>query len=687
MDHIVNAFVKKPQAVSAGITAEEVKGHGRTAAKLWREAERARQVLSANNEVRSSFEGLYKDIDFATKLSRAEFEEMAASYAERVEGPVKQALEAAKLSVADLDSIIVHGGAIRTPFVQKKLEALAGKSTEVRTNVNADESAAHGAAFKAASQSPIFRVKEIRDSDAAVYAAGVTYSDGKERQQKLFAPTSHIGAAKQVTFKNLDDFAFTLYQQVDATDRPVVKAQTENLTASVASLSDKFGCSKDEISTKFSIRLSPVDGMPEVLSGTASCEVEGTAKSGGIGDSVKGLFGFGSKKGEQEPLKEGEQSSAMSETVADATSGSLSSGDSKATDAAKPDLKPKKRTESINIKFSVVSQGLPQPAPAEMQRMKDRLAAFDRSDKARVAREEALNVLEGYTYRVRDLLTDVSFESASTEAVREQLSSLLSSTSEWLYGEGATATTETLRGKLADLKALVDPVQKRREEAAARPEKLKLLQSSLDSTKSLIEMIAKQVAQASSAAEAASSSSAAASSETTSTASADDFAELEDPEPTTASTTAKPSALPSFTPYTNEDLTSVSSVYESIASWLEAKTKEQKALKENDDPAISVKEIEDKAQELNKVMMELLQKKMQTPKRSSSRKPKATKSKKAKSSTSSSSGETTTAPTASADEAKSNFITVNGDDEMPTEEEILEMIGKAKGKKDPRDEL
>ena len=121
VDYLVDNFVAKPQAVKAGITAEEVKSHGRTASKIWREAERARQVLSANSDVRSSFEGLYKDIDFATKLTRADFEKMAASHADRIQAPVQQALDAAKLSFKDLDSVILHGGAIRTPFVQKKL--------------------------------------------------------------------------------------------------------------------------------------------------------------------------------------------------------------------------------------------------------------------------------------------------------------------------------------------------------------------------------------------------------------------------------------------------------------------------------------------------------------------------------------------------------------------------------------
>ncbi|KAI5242885.1 actin-like ATPase domain-containing protein [Aureobasidium subglaciale] len=638
VDYLVDSFVAKPQAVKAGITAEEVKGHGRTASKIWREAERARMVLSANSEVRSSFEGLYKDIDFATKLSRAEFEKMASSHADRIKTPVQQALDAAKLSFKDLDSVILHGGAIRTPFVQKKLESMTGKNTEVRGNVNSDESAAFGAAFKAAGLSPSFRVKEIRDIEAAVYPAGIKYpSDGKERQQKLFVPTSQAGLAKEIAVKNLDDFTFTIFQTVGSQDRQVTEVQTQNLTASVEILTTKFGCSKDEISTKLKLRISPIDSVPELVSASVSCEVDG-GKVGGLGDSVKGLFGFGSKKGEQEPLGEAEEVETVSESSSSSASSS-SASKAKSSGSATPEaeVKNKKRTEIIPVKFATVVKGLPQPAPEEIKRMRERLTAFDRSDMSRIQREEALNVLEAYTYRTRDLLENTDFIGASTEAVRSQLTSLLSSTSDWLYGEGSSAKAEAFKSKLADLKAIVDPVQKRREEASARPEILKSLQSSLDQTKSMVDAIGKQIAASVSSASEAALSSSTSTEASPSPSAADDLDDLDEPE-TSTSSSVKPGETPSMMPYTEDDLASITKAYESVAEWVKTKMAEQDKLQAFEDPAFTVKEMELKAKELNKALMDMVTKKMQMPKpsskSSSSRKAKATKSKKAKSSSS-----------------------------------------------------
>lgn len=378
VDDMVAQFLETSGAKQVGASAESVKRHGRAMAKLLKEAERLRQVLSANANTGASFEGLYEDVDFRYKLSRTQYEEMASDFVNRLEIPIKRALDGAKLSFADLSSIILHGGLVRTPFVQKKLETLAGDASRLRSNVNADEAAVFGAAFKGAGLSPSFRVKEIRDSDAASYAVGIQWTaDGKVHNQKLFTPTSLIGAAKQIPFKIIDDFSFVLRQHVPSADdastaSPVLKVQTTNLTESVAQLGDKFGCKREDINTQFSIRLDPVDGLPEVVKGLVSCEVEGTGKKSGVVDDVKGFFGFGSKKGSQEPLKEGEES--ISSPVEEATSSSTAGADAtgSAADTADTPKPVKKRTESINVAFTATAQGFEELPREEIKRMKDR---------------------------------------------------------------------------------------------------------------------------------------------------------------------------------------------------------------------------------------------------------------------------------------------------------------------------
>ncbi|KAL8839004.1 MAG: hypothetical protein Q9170_001935 [Blastenia crenularia] len=630
VDDMVEKFAATDKMKTLGAEVRHVKQHGRTMAKLWKESERLRQVLSANTETQASFESLYyEDVNFKYKINRAEFEKLSAKYATQVKTPITLALESAKLTLSDLESVILHGGAVRTPFVQKELEAIVGNADKIRTNVNSDEAAVFGAAFKAATISPSFRVKEIRTLDTPGYASGASWTaEGKERQQKLFTPTSAVGAEKQVSFKFQDDFTFALYQQVpeksgDLIDALVTQIQTKNLTASVKKLQDSFGCVAADISTKFAIRLNPTDALPEVVRGTVSCEA--TEKKGGVVDGVKDLFGFGSKKGEQKPLAEdgddieASKLSSSSKTVTTSSPKESKTPDPKPSEK-KEDEKPKK-TETIFIDFTSEPAGRPQVSKKTLEHIKERLSAFDASDRSRIKREETLNTLEGFTYKARDLLEDEGFISASTATQRTEIEQKFKDASEWLYGDGADASRETLKERLDELRGLVDPVQKRKDEAIKRPDAIKSLQEALDQVKVMVDVV-KQSQEAHSIAEeqaSSSSSSLAADSSastpttTTTATEPDPFADLDDDPSTTTSTStsATPSpSTPAPLPYTAADLETLLSTRDTVQSWLDTKLAEQETLSSSDDPVILASELAAKSKDLNKVVMDLLQKQM-----------------------------------------------------------------------------
>ena len=644
LDDMLDKFAETKRIKGEGTSTKQIREHGRTMAKLWKEAERLRQVLSANTETSSSFEGLYyDDVNFKYKLSRTDFENMITQHAERIQNPIKQALDSAKLEIADLESIILHGGAVRTPYVQKQLESAVGSAEKIRTNVNSDEAAVFGAAFKAAEISPSFRVKEIRASDIAGYAVGVSWaSDGKERDQKLFLSSSQVGKEKQVPFKVMEDFTFELTQEVpeSAPKSPVIQIQTQNLTLSVKELTDKYGCLPTDINTKFSMRLNHTNGLPEVTLGFVSCEVIGSDKKGGVVDDVKGFFGFGSRKGEQSPLQDEVSDKAFDvETDSYTTSSPAESKISETlTTSTKSELtlkEPVKRTEVVHVSFLAIPIGLPQINAVEIRRMKDRLASFDTSDRSRLLREEALNTLEAYTYKARDLLIDEDFVAASTENQRAEIEKQFISASEWLYGDGADATRDTLKARLKELRDLVDPVQIRKEETKKRPKEIKSLQEALDLTQNLVKMMKDQSAKASEAAAMASSiSSSQTTSTSTKTTQADDFADLEDETFTTSISEA--TKVPDAPMYSTEDLLELEKTYDTVQEWLESKLGKQEKLSPSDDPVILSTDLAAKSKELNRVTMQLLQKKMKPdPKLKSSGKAKMSKTKSPKKSKSS----------------------------------------------------
>lgn len=618
------------------VSPADVQAHGKTMARLWKDAEKVRQILSANTETGTAFESLYEeDLNFKYAVSRSKFEQLAEDHAARVARPLEQALAAAGLQLADIDSIILHGGVTRTPFVQRELQKFCGSTNKIRTSVNADEAAVFGATFKGAALSPSFRVKDIRASDASGYPVMLKWpSEGKERQQKLFTSTSLAGPEKQVTMKNLDDFEFSFYQQIPSGDKvsesPVLSVQTNNLTASVAELKEKFGCSAANITTKFSIRLSPVDGLPEVVVGSVSCEVEDTEKKGSVVDDVKGFFGLGSKKGDQEPLGEEVEPSESITLEPEESTTTTATSDTTSTSTAKESKKatPQTKLEVIPVKFTTSQLGIPAPSATELNRIKNRLSAFDASDRDRILREESLNELEAFIYRSRDLVEDEDFVKSIKPGQLSVLKEKVSAASDWLYDGGSSARTSEFQERLKAMKDIVNPALTRKQENSERPARVQALQDILKSTKTVIDLMEKQIKQdddlySSSLAQSSSSSSeapAAFSSALTETApsetpSTDPLEDLDQDSYATSSSTKSSTTTPApkatgpkysiFQPY---DLTTVMNAYEPTSKWLETQLAQQEKLTESDDPALTVSEINIRYRELERIMNRIYQK-------------------------------------------------------------------------------
>jgi len=692
LEDVIEKIITSGHMKSLGLQSKHVKSHGRTMAKLWKEAERIRQVLSANTETSTTMEGLYyEDFTFKYKLSRADFENLASVYLNRVQTPIEEALELAKLTYADLESVILHGGAVRTPFVQKQLEAVIKDSDKIRTNVNSDEAAVFGAAFKAAAVNPSFRVKEIRTADSAVYPVTISWSiDGKGKQQKLFVPTSLVGAEKQVSVRATEDLSFSLSQQVSESELPVSVINTQNLTASVKALMDK-GCASSDISTKFAIRLSPVDGLPEVVTGTVSCKVtEAETKKGGVVEGVKDLFGFGSKKDDQEPLREENDAESSTSASGSDTSTASSSADSQATDItveeSAKDEKPKElkeKTETIYIGFSTketVKSGL---EPDNLQRMKKRLTAFDKSDLSRVFREETLNNLEGYTYKVRDILEDEGFIAVSTGRQRDDIEMKSNDASMWLYGDGAEASRETLKARLDELRGLVQPIQKRKEEANKRPSEVQKLKDALQQADTMMSVMKLQNDAEVLSSKAAKQSESEPSSQKIAapSPSTDDFADLDD-EPSTSSTSTKTAAPKVSAPvFSEDDIAAIVKKRNNAQKWLDEKLAEQEKLSPIDDPVIMSADLSAKSQEINDAVMNLLTKQMKAP-----NKPKKAKVPNTKKTTSTTATATDSSTVKSGEPPKGTTAPSEGleneleDMEKLTREEIDEAMAEQKSK-------
>jgi len=68
---------------------------------------------------------------------------MSSDLVDRVPLPIQDALKEANMTLEQIDSVILHGGSVRVPFVQKALEDLVGTDKIAKT-VNQDEAAVMG---------------------------------------------------------------------------------------------------------------------------------------------------------------------------------------------------------------------------------------------------------------------------------------------------------------------------------------------------------------------------------------------------------------------------------------------------------------------------------------------------------------------------------------------------------------
>jgi molecular chaperone DnaK len=121
--------------------------------RLFEAAEKAKVELSAVSQTAVNLPFVTADASgpkhLNVNLMRSTFDQLTADLVERCLGPVKQAMEDAKVTADDIDQVILVGGSTRIPAVQALVRRMSG-GREPNMTVNPDEVVAIGAAIQAA---------------------------------------------------------------------------------------------------------------------------------------------------------------------------------------------------------------------------------------------------------------------------------------------------------------------------------------------------------------------------------------------------------------------------------------------------------------------------------------------------------------------------------------------------------
>ncbi|KAJ1346061.1 hypothetical protein KIN20_000742 [Parelaphostrongylus tenuis] len=193
----------------------------RAMAKLFKEAERLKQVLSANLDYFAQIESVHEDIDMRVQVTRDEFNGLIEDLLTRVAPPIEQALKMAELPLEQIDQVVLMGAGTRVPKVQDELQRII-KGKELGRFLNTDESIAMGALYQAAHLSKGFKVKPFGVEELVIFPIEVSFVS-KQKQENgdiIDKPiTRHVFQfrskyptnKKVITFTSYtDDFSFDL---------------------------------------------------------------------------------------------------------------------------------------------------------------------------------------------------------------------------------------------------------------------------------------------------------------------------------------------------------------------------------------------------------------------------------------------------------------------------------------------
>jgi L1 cell adhesion molecule like protein len=137
VDHIKKKFSK------------DISDSPRALRRLKTACERAKRTLSSALTADIEVDSLFDGTDFATKITRAKFEELNSTLFQQCFEPVTQVMNDSKFKKEEITDVVLVGGSTRIPKVQEMLQAYFG-GKELNKSINPDEAVAYGAAVQAA---------------------------------------------------------------------------------------------------------------------------------------------------------------------------------------------------------------------------------------------------------------------------------------------------------------------------------------------------------------------------------------------------------------------------------------------------------------------------------------------------------------------------------------------------------
>lgn len=510
-------------------TPNDVFKNPRALAKLFKEAGRVKNVLSANADHFAQVEGLLDDIDLKIQVTREQLEDLCKDLFDRIRSPIDQALKSSGLTIDVISQVVLVGAGTRMPKVQEKLQEVV--KMDLAKNLNTDEAAAMGAVYKAADLSTGFKVKPFLTKDAVIFPIQVTFERDVEGQtapkqikRLLFGPMNPYPQKKVLTFnKHTDDFNFSVrYADLDHLPSDEVKnlGSPDLRSVSLVGVADALNKHKGPNAESKGIKahftmdesgLLSLSNVELIVEKNSTDDEESTLSK--LGSTISKLFTNpdeaeqekGEKSASEEPeekqdekdAKDGKEKEKEKEEKVDELKDQEAKTGEKVEDSKKDESKKdggEKKTdkktltrivkEKINTEEETL--GVVPMSKESLQEAFRKIQTLNEYDFQRNRRESALNALESYVFDAQNKLEEGDFQAAASAEEIEKIRQGCSEVSDWLYEDGATADADAYELKLSELQKRTKPLYLRVSEHRDRPEAIAALRQVLNGSSSFL---------------------------------------------------------------------------------------------------------------------------------------------------------------------------------------------------------
>ncbi|XP_022162145.1 hypoxia up-regulated protein 1 isoform X2 [Myzus persicae] len=503
------------------LTPNDVTKNARSMAKLFKEAGRLKNVLSANTEHFAQIEGLIDEKDMRIKVTREELEELCKDLFDKVVLPAQRALEASGLTIELIEQVMLSGAGTRVPRVQDRLVKDLKSNQPLGRSLNTDEASALGAAYKAADLSNGFKVKAFITKDATLFPIQVTFDKevidenkpAKQVKRILFGHMNPYPQRKIITFnKHQQDFDFTVgYAELSHLDENEIKClgslslsniKLNGVRDAYSKYQGQEGADTKGIKAHFAMDdsgLLILQNVELLIEKTVTADTEEESTLSKIGSTISNLFKSPEEVlKEDKPVHEAPEEDPIPQASNSTTNNTDTFDQTNSTEQVKlndtiPISDSKKNLKVVTIKETIdVNHEYLFVLPAQdddLQSSINKITELKEIDLAKSRKETSLNNLETAIIETREKLDQSDYSSSATDIEVRSILDKCSEISNWLEDDGFGAEAEILDSKFDDLKKIVLPVWERTFEHAERPSRLEALNNALNSSNSFLEKI------------------------------------------------------------------------------------------------------------------------------------------------------------------------------------------------------